>query len=316
VNVLIGYRSALNHALSPKTFVVPNKTPAPDIVNNGGTFAVLPFPVQSCVFRKNFAYALNENAEAVGTYGCTYTDPLFIFQGYSAWSLSGATGAKVAYYDQRYNYSNDGSYEDSVNDHNVAVGCDGGCLFTGDSGGAALFEPSKSSHGRLVELSGLKGKQCYATASGINDAGEIVGFACNEAVRFSQSGYAQPLFSGKQSSSAEAINQHGDVAGYFGNGTAFPYLLGKTIVLPLPAADKGAEAYAYAINSTDEVVGALSNGSAFAYIGGHSYDLNALIAPNSGWTIADASGVNDHGEIVGDAYYNGTLYGISLKPPN
>jgi hypothetical protein len=158
----------------------------------------------------------------------------------------------------------------------------------------------------------------YATATGINDAGEIVGFACNEAVRFSLTGYAEPLFSSKLSSSAEAINQRGDVAGYFDNGSAFLYRSGKIFTLPLPAGDKGLNAYAYAINSSDEVVGTLSgkSSSAFAYINGHSYDLNSLIAPNSGWKIVDAFGVNDHGEIVGDGYFYGLLCGYSLKPPN
>jgi hypothetical protein len=56
--------------------------------------------------------------------------------------------------------------------------------------------------------------------------------------------------------------------------------------------------------------------SAFVYVDGHSYDLNRLIPPNSGWWIADAVGVNDRGEIVGDGYYNRNLCGISLKPPN
>ena len=55
---------------------------------------------------------------------------------------------------------------------------------------------------------------------------------------------------------------------------------------------------------------------AFLYANGHTYDLSTLIAPNSGWQIDEALGINDHGEIVGDAYYNGTLYGISLTPPH
>jgi hypothetical protein len=54
---------------------------------------------------------------------------------------------------------------------------------------------------------------------------------------------------------------------------------------------------------------------AFLYRNGTSYDLNTLIAPNSGWQILDAYGINDRGEIVGDASYKDNLYGISLKPP-
>ncbi len=55
--------------------------------------------------------------------------------------------------------------------------------------------------------------------------------------------------------------------------------------------------------------------TAFLYKNGRSYDSNSLLPPHSGWFISDALGIDDDGEIVGDGYYNGTLYGISLKPP-
>ena len=138
--------------------------------------------------------------------------------------------------------------------------------------------------------------------------------------RFSVNGYAQPLFS-SLGSSAEAINAAGHVVGYFNNdNAAFLYERGRMTALPFPAGFGGNNytEVAYGINASDEVVGSVfarSNGTAFIYRNGRIYDLNKLIAPNSGWQIADALGVNDRGEIVGDGYYNGTLYGISLKPP-
>jgi hypothetical protein len=289
-----------------------DQNPPATIINNGGTYAALPFPVDTCVNTNSDAYALNEAGEAVGNYGCS--DSWDYYFGYAGWSLTGATTAKVAYYDQRYSYSEDYSYADAVNDHDVAVGCDGDC---GEAGSAAVFEPAKSSHGSLRELLGLKGQQCFATATGINDAGQIVGFACGKAVRFSLNGYAEPLVANEASSFAEAINARGDVAGFFNRGAAFLYRQGKMSVLPLPPGDKDYSSYAYAINATDEVVGMLygPTTSAFVYLNGHSYDLNTLIPPDSGWTIVGAYGVNDHGEIVGEGYYNGNLYGVSLKPP-
>jgi probable HAF family extracellular repeat protein len=314
-----GYASAVNN----DDRVVYNdfgdgdeQMPPPYIINNGGSYGALPFPTVACDAPISSALGLNQAGEAVGNWGCE--DQYFRFQGYAGWALSGATASKLAYYDQRYKYSSDGSYAASVNDRDVAVGCDGGCLDTG-SGVAALFEQAKSSHGTVHDLLGLKGKQCYASATSINDAGQIVGFACNKAVRFSPNGYAEPLVTNEPASSAQAINARGDIVGYLSRGAAFLYRLGKVAVLPLPPGDGGFSQYAYAVNATDEVVGSLEGPnntySAFVYLNGRSYDLNTLIPPNSGWTIADANGVNDHGEIVGDGYYGGTLYGISLKPP-
>jgi hypothetical protein len=250
------------------------------------------------------ALALNENAEAVGNWGCLGT------LSYAGWSLSGATDTSVAYYG-----NDDDDYAEGVNDHDVAVGCYGDCGIAGSSS-AAVFEPSSSSsQGRIIQLRGLKGRTCSAVATAINDAGEIVGVACDEAVRFSLSGYAEPLPVGSNSV-AEAINKQGDVVGMSGN-SAFLYHLGKKVQLPKPSGDAGYTAIAFSINASDEIVGSLYGRSskAFVYLNGHAYDLQTLIPPNSGWTIADAYGVNDHGEIVGDGYYNGILCGISLKPP-
>jgi hypothetical protein len=252
------------------------------------------------------AFALNENAEAVGYWACGN-------DGYMAWSLSGATDSSTAYFDDESEFS----YAEGVNNHNVAVGCYGSC---GDSPGSwpAIFEPSSSPEGRVIKLRGLKGRACGdAVATSINDSGEVVGIDCSKAVRYSLSGFAQPLPVGNNSA-AEAINKRGDVVGFSAN-SAFLYHLGKTLELPKPPGDAGYAAIAWAINASDEIVGSLYKGgstySAFVYLNGRSYDLNTLIPPHSGWTIVDAYGVNDHGEIVGDGIYNGNLYGISLKPP-
>jgi hypothetical protein len=277
------------------------------VVNNGGTFAQLygPFdPGFDCEFSELTVTALNENAEAVGSWSCG-NGPGFI-----GWLLSGANYSSISFYDQSGQESN--AY--AVNDHDVAVGCSGPC-YTGATGSAIVVEKSGST-GRTIPLRGFKGAKCLTTATSINDAGSIVGSACDEAVRFSTSGYAQPLGLGR-GSAAEAVNQHGDIVGSAGS-SAFLERDGRTLRLPKPAPYGRDSAIAYAVNSTDEVVGTLygpTGAVAFIYTGGHVYALDSLLPPHSGWQIADALGVNDHGEIVGDGYYNGTLYGIALKPP-
>jgi len=62
----------------------------------------------------------------------------------------------------------------------------------------------------------------------------------------------------------------------------------------------GSQASAHAINDSNQIAGSsvtakgiVSNGSLF--------DLNALVPSNSGFTITDAVGINDSGQILCDA---------------
>ncbi len=43
------------------------------------------------------------------------------------------------------------------------------------------------------------------------------------------------------------------------------------------------------------------------------YDLNNLVT-TSGWTIYDASGINNNGQIAGTGVFNGHYYAIRLDP--
>ena len=43
-----------------------------------------------------------------------------------------------------------------------------------------------------------------------------------------------------------------------------------------------------------------SSDDAFLYSGGVMYDLNNLIPANSGWTLEQATGINDSGQICGN----------------
>ena len=70
----------------------------------------------------------------------------------------------------------------------------------------------------------------------------------------------------------------------------------------------GTTSYAYGINDNGQVVGYAdveygdygSGDHAFLYSDGVMQDLNNLIDPNSGWTLFDATGINDAGQIVGE----------------
>jgi probable HAF family extracellular repeat protein len=43
-------------------------------------------------------------------------------------------------------------------------------------------------------------------------------------------------------------------------------------------------------------------------------DLNSLIPPNSGWTLSEAFGINDTGQITGTGAINGATHAFLLNP--
>ena len=53
---------------------------------------------------------------------------------------------------------------------------------------------------------------------------------------------------------------------------------------------------------------------AFLYLNGMTYDLNTLIPPNSGWTLIEATGINDIDQIAGYGQINGELHEFRLDP--
>ena len=53
---------------------------------------------------------------------------------------------------------------------------------------------------------------------------------------------------------------------------------------------------------------------AFVYHDGKMQDLNELIARNSDWTLENARGINDRGQIVGQGQHHGQERGFLLTP--
>ncbi len=220
-------------------------------------------------------------------------------------------------------YSDTVSFALALNDANVSVG-------QAPIGGipeAALF--SITATGNQARPKGLlppKGTSWVGTATGINDAGTIVGYGTfgngnGRALKFALGGYAQviPVAPAGVSSAAQAINQHGDVVGSAGS-QAFLYRNNSVTYLPRPPGETAGNAVAYAINASDEVVGDIvtpTGQTTFLYTGGHSYDLNSLLPADSGWTIFHAAGINDAGEIVGTGNDTKSTTGgssFSMKP--
>jgi probable HAF family extracellular repeat protein len=81
----------------------------------------------------------------------------------------------------------------------------------------------------------------------------------------------------------------------------------------------GSGSIASGINNYGQVVGYTLTANdaaehAFLYSDGNMLDLNNLISPNSGWTVVDAQGINDLGQIVGWGSYNGQDVAFLMTP--
>jgi len=208
-------------------------------------------------------------------------------------SLSGSSGTPISY----------GFGIDSAGD---IVGMSGT-----DSGAYHAFIYSAAGH-QMNDLGTLGGGG--SSALGISPAGAaVVGYSSMPDgstyafIYLTASNTMHDLGTlGGTNSYGTAVNDVAHVVGYSGTPSdadtdAFFYD-GKTMHdLGDP---NGFGSYAQAINSSDTIVGYFttdqsSDTAAFIYLDGSLQNLNALISANSGWTLQDATGINDAGDIVG-----------------
>lgn len=168
----------------------------------------------------------------------------------------------------------------------------------------------------LEDLGTLPGDSA-AAAYAINDAGIIVGVSGSHSVCWNPDGQIG-ILDVPSTGAPVAINDSGTVAGYSVgvNGmTAWVYQDGQTDILP----DLGTgHAIVRDINGLGDVSGTVMapDGTYHAALWhhGHIHDLNGPWVP-AGWTLRDAYGVNDRGQIVGTALdAGGVTHGFLLTP--
>lgn len=161
----------------------------------------------------------------------------------------------------------------------------------------------------------------YTNAKAINNKGEVVGVSSGSPFLWSNNSGIADIGTGGFGS-ANDINDQGQVVGNSGSPSggydAFLYTpkLGNTIV-SLPGS--GYYSSANGLNEKGQVVGDAYNSedgtyTAFLYSGGTAYNLNNLIAPNSGWTLEMAIDLSNNGQIVGNGSLNGETHGFLLTP--
>ena len=165
-------------------------------------------------------------------------------------------------------------------------------------------------------------------AYGINSSGQVIGEASTStgaphAFRTAANAKINPLTDdlgtlGGSQSYAYGVNSNGRVVGYAyttGNTARHAFRTAANAAIN-PLTDDlgtlgGTQSYAYGINDStgghQDGPTQLGNTArhAFLYSGSTMNDLNDLIAPGSGWILADANGINDAGQIVGTGTING-----------
>lgn len=133
--------------------------------------------------------------------------------------------------------------------------------------------------------------------------------------------YIEPATGGNIPSPSEAwaINNKGQIVGWAGR-TAVLWEGDSVRALGPAEGDR-----ARAINEHAQVVGVLHKGAeftsaakdmttAFLWENGVMRDLNGLIAPSNGWTLEEARGINDSGQIVGWGRHGGKEHAFLLTP--
>jgi probable HAF family extracellular repeat protein len=208
-------------------------------------------------------------------------------------------------------------------------------VIVGESGGMSRGALA----GAMVWVAGQMFSSAYRDARiayGVNDSGAIIGLrstdsgSVNHAFLLDRNGFKDlGTLDGDPAgvSVPFAINAGGVVVGYStiaSNSTqrAFAYSSGIMRDLGVLTGVAGFPAgweysVAFAINTPGDIVGE-SSGAAFLYHAGTMEDLNAAIDHDeNGWPrIHTATGINDRGQIVGNAYFGDRpgLHAFQLTP--
>jgi len=168
-------------------------------------------------------------------------------------------------------------------------------------------------------------------ASAINDAGHVAGTTVLEETGnieepfFYSNGVMQALGSlGGPYSHGWAINNHDQVVGEMGSyvpggpGGIYSYrafLYEGGVVTDLGVLLEGGDSTAHDINDQGQIVGetdTVLGRQAFLYVAGSMVLLDGLIDPALGWTVQEANGINELGQIAGTACKAGLCYAVRL----
>jgi len=284
-----------------------------DLGTNGYTATNLGFPFGTSTVYNSVANGINYSGQIVGYTQFTSSKP-------HAWILN-SDSSTVDLWSNRLSSPTimTQTTATAINNSGVVVG------YAGDSNSsgtyayntAFIYDSSKSSS--LIRIPGATvgtGATAYSAATGINSNGLVTGYSTDangnaraflydsivgDATGFLSLGTLGGLTN--STSKGYGINLSGDVVGSSSDANgiqhAFLYTRADGTMIDLGAlGGAGNTSQANAINNAGTIVGT-SNSRAFMYSNGQMVDLNAMIDPSLGFSLVEATGINNLGQIVG-----------------
>jgi probable HAF family extracellular repeat protein len=224
------------------------------------------------------------------------------------WTPNSSGGYDLAIYD----FGGVESYFIDINNNNEIAGYH---IFAAGKRNAIFWQ-----NGTRIDLPNLGGDQNFALA--INDGTTIAGYVDTDGADNGTNTYSATIWqkdaggnfvltdlgtSGFNQSFARDINAIGQVIGQLTNGTgtdltSSPFLWNGGSFTQLGSLG-GARGDALSINLAGQIVGVSNDASGTAratlWQDGQVFDLNALVTNGTGWTLSQATGINDRGQIIG-----------------
>ena len=233
------------------------------------------------------ADGINDSGQVVGTSDSPVGQRAFLYANGAMQSLGILAG-------------DTDSYASAINNRGQVVGSSG---VSGESAQAFLYED-----GIMRGLGYLAGS-AVSVALDINNSGQVVGFGQGpegERAFLFADGVMQDLgtLPGGSFSIAWGIGDGGHVVGYGANslGRSRAFLYENGVMSDLGTFAGGRNSFAYGVNNAGVVVGGSESAQgyrAFMYSGNTMFDLNQMLAPDTGWTLLNALSINDAGQIIG-----------------
>jgi probable HAF family extracellular repeat protein len=207
-----------------------------------------------------------------------------------------------------------GSYAQAIDAQGDIVG-----MLTASNGQGHAFV---TKNGSLTDLGTPLGG-AWSSAYAMNNSASVAGYAMvgssmSAFVWSPATGYTILGTLGGANGFAMAINAFGVAAGHAQNAAGYLHAViwSAGSVRDLGTLE-GNASFAFGLNDTGEAVGYSSlpgnvQTDAFLFDGARMLDLNALIAPGSGWTLTQAYSINNGGQIVGAGMFDGVEHAFMV----